>query len=222
MPISDQEAKYIKDQLLKQIEKFPEDKREQLKKYINSMNNQQLEEFLVQNQMIAKEEAAKTLNPNNQAQSKDQECIFCLLSSKQIESFHLYEDKDYIAVLEINPLSKGHTLLIPKKHITEAKALKSKAFTLANKVGKYIIKKLKAENFQINSSDELKHAIINIIPTYKGEKIEGRKKAKKEELQETAMKIGILEKTQRIKKEKPKKVEEKPKPSIIKFPRRIP
>lgn len=44
------------------------------------------------------------------------ECIFCKIVSGDIPSTKIYEDDDFLAFLDIRPLSPGHTLLIPKKH----------------------------------------------------------------------------------------------------------
>ena len=138
MSISDQDSANIKKQLLSQIEKLPQEQQEQARAYIESMNNEQLENFLKQNNMI-----------QSSSPSKQSECVFCLIANKKVDAFRLYEDKDYLAALEINPFSKGHIILIPKKHIKEAKSLKSKAFTIANKIGRHLIKKLGAENFNV-------------------------------------------------------------------------
>src|SRR3989344_1009991 len=45
------------------------------------------------------------------------ECPFCLMSKNKIETTKIYEDQDFLAVLEINPANKGHTILMPKRHI---------------------------------------------------------------------------------------------------------
>lgn len=223
MPITDEQATNIKEQILKQIENFPEDKREQIKEYVLGMNNEQLEEFIIKNKLINNSEKP----PMQGKSSAGSECVMCMLANKQIESLAIYEDKDYLAALEINPISQGHIILIPKKHIKETKQLKSKALTIADKIGKHLVKQLGAENFQISTSDEIKHAIINIIPTYKNQKPNNeRKPADKKELQELAIKIGqikIRQSRPSIKKEKKNKSEIKSQSSsIIKLPRRIP
>jgi histidine triad (HIT) family protein len=224
MPITGEQAKSIKEQILKQVENFPEDKREEIKSYVHSMNNEQLEEFVIKNRLVKPAaEAAEGKEGTKKLQGS--ECIYCLIASKQIESFAIYEDKDYLAVLEINPFSQGHTILIPKRHIKETKSLKAKAFTIANKIGKHLIKQLKAEDFQLSSSDELKHAIINIVPIYKNQKITyERKPAKKQELQELAIKIGEVKKREKSQKAKlmPKIEESRAKSAIIQLSRRIP
>jgi len=43
-------------------------------------------------------------------------CIFCRIVSGQIPSARLIETDEAFAFLDINPLSKGHTLVVPKYH----------------------------------------------------------------------------------------------------------
>ncbi len=43
-------------------------------------------------------------------------CIFCKIISGEIPSVKVYEDEHVFAFMDIMPLSKGHTLLIPKSH----------------------------------------------------------------------------------------------------------
>ena len=45
-----------------------------------------------------------------------QECIFCKIVAGKMPSYKIYEDKEYLAFLDIRPLNPGHTLVIPKKH----------------------------------------------------------------------------------------------------------
>ena len=44
------------------------------------------------------------------------DCIFCKIVAGSIPSTKVYEDADTIAFMDINPVVKGHTLVIPKKH----------------------------------------------------------------------------------------------------------
>lgn len=45
-------------------------------------------------------------------------CIFCKIAHKEIPSHIVYESDTLLAFLDINPVSKGHVLLIPKDHYT--------------------------------------------------------------------------------------------------------
>ncbi|MEK6897455.1 MAG: HIT family protein [Nanoarchaeota archaeon] len=43
-------------------------------------------------------------------------CIFCKIVAGEIPSVKIWEDEDFLAFLDINPVNYGHALLIPKKH----------------------------------------------------------------------------------------------------------
>lgn len=46
-----------------------------------------------------------------------EDCVFCKIIDGEIPSQKVYEDENMIAILDANPVSKGHTLVIPKKHV---------------------------------------------------------------------------------------------------------
>lgn len=43
-------------------------------------------------------------------------CIFCRIVAGEIPAYRVYEDSNFLAFLDIRPLSPGHTLVIPKDH----------------------------------------------------------------------------------------------------------
>lgn len=43
-------------------------------------------------------------------------CIFCKIVRGDLPCFKVYEDENVLAFQDINPISEGHTLIIPKKH----------------------------------------------------------------------------------------------------------
>ena len=47
--------------------------------------------------------------------SKD-DCIFCRMVAGQIPVTKIYEDEIILAFLDINPVSDGHTLVVPREH----------------------------------------------------------------------------------------------------------
>lgn len=46
-----------------------------------------------------------------------QDCIFCKIVKGEIPSEKIFEDDNYLAFLDIHPVTKGHALLVPKKHV---------------------------------------------------------------------------------------------------------
>lgn len=45
-----------------------------------------------------------------------EECIFCKIIKGEIPSFKIWEDDDFLAILDINPNTKGMTLVLTKEH----------------------------------------------------------------------------------------------------------
>jgi histidine triad (HIT) family protein len=45
-----------------------------------------------------------------------EDCVFCKIISGEIPSSKVYEDAEVVGFLDITPVNKGHTLIIPKKH----------------------------------------------------------------------------------------------------------
>lgn len=47
------------------------------------------------------------------------DCLFCKIVRGEIPTNKVYEDENTFALLDINPVNPGHTLVIPKKHVTD-------------------------------------------------------------------------------------------------------
>ena len=47
------------------------------------------------------------------------DCLFCKITSGEIPSKTIYENEHVKAIMDINPTSNGHILIIPKKHVTD-------------------------------------------------------------------------------------------------------
>ena len=199
----------IKQQIIQQVEaNFPEDKKESAKQQINSMNSEQLEQFLEKNKLV-----------KTQQNSSQNPCIFCSIVSGDVHSYKIDENEKAIAILEINPISKGHTLIIPREHIPSSEKIPQDVSSLAENIAKKIKTKLKSKAVKISFSNLFGHEIINILPIYENETLDSeRHQAKPEELEEV----------QRILKEKPKvKMVRKPRTKKLKskklwLPKRIP
>ena len=44
------------------------------------------------------------------------DCVFCKIIKGEVPSYKVYEDANFLAFLDINPVGTGHTQIIPKKH----------------------------------------------------------------------------------------------------------
>ena len=47
---------------------------------------------------------------------RDPDCIFCKIAKGDVPCFKLFEDRDTLAFMDINPVHDGHCLVVPKAH----------------------------------------------------------------------------------------------------------
>ena len=103
-------------------------------------------------------------------------CLFCKIINGEIPSFKIYEDDFTVAFLDISQETTGHTLVLPKKHISNILYLNENENIHLSKtvllVTKLLKNKLNCENFNIlNNCGELAgqtvhHMHIHIIPQH--------------------------------------------------------
>lgn len=102
---------------------------------------------------------------------KKDNCIFCKIINKEIPSNKIYENKNFLAFLDIKPVSHGHVLIIPKKHITWMQEVDDKTiadiFKLTKKIMLALKKSLKCDFVQVGIvGTEVPHFHIHLIPRY--------------------------------------------------------
>ena len=101
-------------------------------------------------------------------------CIFCKITSGEIPAEKVYEDDNFIGILDVNPKAEGHTLIIPKKHfktlLDMPSSLGNELLDAIKKIGLDLIEKRKAEGFNLvvnnfePAGQVVAHAHIHIIP----------------------------------------------------------
>jgi len=69
-----------------------------------------------------------------------EDCIFCKIVRGEIPSFKVYEDKQVFAFADINPISPGHILIIPKRHAKDLWEISGDDLTAVHSASKKIIK----------------------------------------------------------------------------------
>ena len=127
-----------------------------------------------------------------------EKCIFCKIVKGEIPCYKVYEDEKFLAFLDIRPLTRGNTLVIPKEHfrwvddVVEFGAY----FEAARTVGKAIQRAWGSSWTQyLTIGLEVYHAHIRVIPRYKGDRqkevpdLAITEQFSKEEMKEIAEKI---------------------------------
>lgn len=131
------------------------------------------------------------------------DCIFCMISQETLPSCKVYEDSDFLAFMDIAPISVGHTLIIPKAHCRNA--LDTPPETAAGfypvivKVANAVKKAYNADGINIMqfnepaAGQEVFHSHVHIIPRYNndglGIKVPIRLEMTIDEIQNEAEKI---------------------------------
>lgn len=107
---------------------------------------------------------------------KDENCIFCKIANGEIPSRTLYEDDDFRVILDLNPATKGHALIMPKDHYQNLYQIDdgtaAKVLPLAKKMAVMMTKKLGCDGFNVlQNNNEIAgqtvfHFHVHLIPRY--------------------------------------------------------
>ena len=105
---------------------------------------------------------------------KDENCVFCQIVEKKIPSQILFENDRNLAFLDIFPVSKGHTIVIPKNHYYNLEELNA-LFGTVKKISSLIYRKLDIDGYNILQNNfraagqVVNHFHVHIIPRSKGD-----------------------------------------------------
>lgn len=107
------------------------------------------------------------------------DCLFCKIVNGEIPSEKIYEDEVVLALLDIHPLSTGHTVLVPKIHAKNILDLPENQigplFLGVRKVTAALNLALKPHGFTIGinhgkvSGQTIDHLHIHVIPRFEGD-----------------------------------------------------
>ena len=132
------------------------------------------------------------------------ECIICKIIKGEIPAYKVYEDDKFLAFLDIHPSAPGHTMVVPKEHVStmfemgvgELGELYKKVCEIALMIKN---SELQATGFNIGvnhwktAGQEIEHLHVHIIPRSEGDGGEAIQSIVKsshgENLEEVARKI---------------------------------
>jgi len=104
------------------------------------------------------------------------DCLFCKIIKGDIPSQKVYEDDNFVAFLDINPVTPGHTLVVPKKH--SYNVLDADEETLCEmgkilkKISQAICRGMGTDSFNLNQNNGkiagqvVEHLHWHIVPRY--------------------------------------------------------
>jgi len=107
------------------------------------------------------------------------DCLFCKIASKEIPAKIIYEDESAVGVLDVNPVSPGHSMILPKKHAGNILELPDGeikgVFQAVKNLTALLKNKLNPDGFTIGinhgsvSGQTVEHLHIHVIPRWKND-----------------------------------------------------
>lgn len=127
-----------------------------------------------EDQRKALEEKIKSMSPEELKEFQKKQCIFCRMVAGEIPAKKIYEDDSAFAILDINPASAGHVLLLPKEHYPILQQMPDDLVAHMGAVAKgfsqAFLQALKAEGSTIfaasgaSAGQRAQHVMIHLIP----------------------------------------------------------
>lgn len=113
--------------------------------------------------------------------AEEKDCVFCKIARGEIEKNPLLQSDNFVAFEDINPISPGHMLVVPKRHLVTLldipDSFGEEMLKFAKKVAWDLIEKKKGDGFNLVMSNlgvagqEIMHAHIHVIPRKEGDGI---------------------------------------------------
>lgn len=105
------------------------------------------------------------------------DCIFCKLANGVFPTNMIYEDDDFAVIMDANPVSRGHALILPKEHADNLYELPdetaAKLIPLAKKLATNMKEKLGCDGLNVlqnngeTAGQSVFHFHMHLIPRYK-------------------------------------------------------
>ena len=108
-------------------------------------------------------------------------CVFCAIVAGDAPAIRIYEDADYLAILDIRPFTRGHTLVIPKRHTVDLTDTPPETLAALATIGQRIARAARATeladatNIGINDGraafQSVFHIHLHVLPRRNGDKL---------------------------------------------------
>ena len=127
-----------------------------------------------------------------------EDCIFCKIVDGKIRSYKIYEDPDYLAILDTFPAVEGQVIILTKEHkdsnvfMLEDESL-TEMVLVAKKIAKMLKKTLDVDKIQlIFAGTSVNHLHAKLYPTDQRITIEGKKETEERltQMRDKIIKLG--------------------------------
>jgi histidine triad (HIT) family protein len=111
-------------------------------------------------------------------------CVFCDIITKKLPHVDVYEDDNFVVLMDKYPISRGHTLIIPKTHYDNLLLMPrnevGRLYSLVPMIAGAIVTAVKADGFNIGQNNGkaanqiVPHVHVHIIPRFNDDSTNGR------------------------------------------------
>ncbi|ORA09531.1 HIT family protein [Mycobacterium asiaticum] len=108
-------------------------------------------------------------------------CVFCAIATGEAPAIRIFEDDGYLAILDIRPFTRGHTLVVPKKHSVDLTDTPAETLAGMITIGQRIARAARATeladatNIGINDGraafQTVSHIHLHVLPRREGDKL---------------------------------------------------
>ncbi|MCV7103069.1 HIT family protein [Mycobacterium palustre] len=108
-------------------------------------------------------------------------CVFCAIVAGEAPALRVYEDDGYLAILDIRPFTRGHTLVIPKRHTVDLTDTPPETLADMATIGQRIARAARsteladATNIAVNDGraafQSVDHIHLHVLPRRNGDKL---------------------------------------------------
>lgn len=109
-------------------------------------------------------------------------CVFCAIVAGEAPAIRIYEDDDVLAILDIRPFSRGHTLVIPKGHTVDLTDTPPETVATLARVGQRIARAARRSGLHVDGNNvvindgkaafqTVFHIHLHVLPRQNGDKL---------------------------------------------------
>jgi histidine triad (HIT) family protein len=109
-------------------------------------------------------------------------CVFCAVVAGDVPAIRIYEDSDYVAILDIRPIVRGHTLVIPKRHTVDLTDTPADTVAGMVRIGQRIARAARESGLQADGNNvvindgkaafqSVFHVHLHVAPRQSGDKL---------------------------------------------------
>jgi histidine triad (HIT) family protein len=109
-------------------------------------------------------------------------CVFCDVVAGRAPAVRIHQDDDYLAILDIRPFTRGHTLVLPKQHTVDLTDTPSETLAEMVAIGQRIARAARASELRADGNNlvvndgraafqSVPHIHLHVVPRHNGDKL---------------------------------------------------